>query len=239
MQSWSFGILCVNEAGSLPSVYRQVCDLISAWDLQDAEILLVDDGSTDGTGDLIRELASGDDRIKMVIHPHNQGIGAGIRSIYFNAGKDNVVFIPGDGQFDVGELKPFREFPPSTYIAFYREENQTYNAFRNTLSWLNKAFNHLLLGLQLRDVNWVKVYKREMLPGMRLRLQSSAIESEICAKLAILGVRPTEVRSRYLPRRYGASKGASLRSIFRVLRELVKLFAAVTVFRFTKKKVRL
>lgn len=236
MQSWSIGILCFNEEGTLREVFAQVIDLFEKWGLEDGEVILVDDGSQDATPRIIAELAAKDPRVKAVIHPVNLGIGAGIRSIYANAGKENVVFVPGDGQFDVLELRPYRDFDDRSFIAFYRLENLTYDAFRNLLSWFNKVFNRLFLGLDLRDVNWVKVYKRNVLAGLDLRLQSSAIESEICAKLAIIGVRPKEVRSTYLPRRAGVSKGASLRSIWLVLKELSKLFLAVNVFRFRKIK---
>lgn len=234
MQSWSIGILCFNEEGTLRQVYQQVVQLIDTWGLEDAEMIMVDDGSSDSTQDIIGELASIDPRIKPVFHPMNLGIGAGIRSIYFNAGKENVVFVPGDGQFDVMELAPYRDFDASVFIAFYREENLTYDAFRNLLSWFNKVFNRVFLGLELRDVNWVKVYKSHVLQGLGLRLKSSAIESEICAKLRISGVVPVEVKSNYLPRRAGVSKGASFKSIWLVLKELAKLFLAVNVFRIRK-----
>lgn len=236
MQSWSIGILCYNEEGTLREVYGQVVQLFEKWGLEDGEIILVDDGSKDSTPVIIGQLASGDPRVKAVIHPVNLGIGAGIRSIYAHAAKENVVFVPGDGQFDVKELAPYRDFDPKTFIAFYREENLTYDAFRNLLSWFNKAFNRFFLGLDLRDVNWVKVYKRQLLDRLDLRLKSSAIESEICAKLGILGVVPIEVRSHYLPRRAGVSKGASLKSIWLVSKELAKLFVAVIVFRIRSHK---
>lgn len=235
MQSWTFGILCYNELESLPGVVDATLTLAKSWDLPDYEILLVDDGSTDGTRSLILELGRKTDRIRHIFHKVNMGIGAGIRSIYFGAQYENVVFIPGDGQFDVNELKAYRDFPASTYLAFYRTENLTYSAFRNSLTWCNKAFNRIFLGMTLRDVNWVKVYKREIIIALDLRIFSSAIESEICAKLALSGIKPIEIESRYLPRIYGQSKGASWASIYRVVRELIKLFLVVLVFRLKKK----
>lgn len=234
MQSWSVGILCYNEEGSLLTVFNQVRSLFASWALEQWEIILVDDGSRDNTANIIRELAQSDIRIKPIIHSHNLGIGEGIRSIYFNAVNENVVFIPGDGQFDVAEILPFPEINPQEFIAFYREENQTYNTFRNILSWMNKSFNRFALGLVLRDVNWVKIYKLQWLKKLDIRLHSSAIESEICAKMGILGIRPKEVKSKYLPRTYGSSKGASFKSIYLVIRDLLKLFYVVSLFRFRK-----
>lgn len=235
MQSWSFGILCYNEAGTLERVYREVVSLVAEWQLAEYEILIIDDGSQDETPSIIQHLASRDSRIVPIIHPRNLGIGAGIRDIYFGATRENVVFIPGDGQFNVQELKPFARFDEHIFLCFYRKENLTYSTFRNILSAFNKWFNRILLGLDLRDVNWVKVYKREQLLRLNLKITSSAIESEICAKLLITGSLPYEIPSRYLPRTSGQSQGASLRSILRVVRELFHLFFSVLTFRLTYK----
>lgn len=239
MQSWSFGILCYNEEGSLPAVVSSLMQLIGQWAPDQWEIIMVDDGSRDRTPFIIRELAARNSGIVPIFHGENKGIGAGIRSIYFNARYENVVFIPGDGQFDVHELAPYQTFPTNQFICFYREENLTYSTFRNALSWFNKLFNRVLLGMNLRDVNWVKVYKREIIVDLDLRLQSSAIESEICAKLIYLGHQAVEVKSKYLPRHHGVSKGASFKSILRVILELGTLTFAVWGFRFKQTKKRL
>ncbi len=236
MQSWSVGILCYNEEGSLRTVFGKVLHLFHTWELNNWEILLVDDGSKDKTPEIIQALAATDSRVKAIYHNTNLGIGEGIRSIYFNASHENVVFIPGDGQFDIQELIPYKEVDQKTFLSFYRQENQTYSAFRNILSWMNKLFNQLVLGLKLRDVNWVKVYKSSVLKQIDLRLHSSAIESEICAKLNVLGIRCTEIKSTYLPRTHGSSKGASFKSILLVIKDLFKLFIAVSAFRLNKHK---
>ncbi len=236
MQSWSFGILCFNEGGTLEKVYQDVVKLALTWQLADLEIILVDDGSSDNTPDLIRLLAAKDNRIKAILHPQNQGIGAGIRDIYFTSTKENVIFIPGDGQFDVMELLPYPSFSEQTFLSFYRKENLSYSTFRNILSGFNKWFNRIFLGLDLKDVNWVKAYKREKIIALDLRIKSSAIESEICAKLLVDGDLPLEIPSKYLPRLSGTSQGASLKTIFRVVKELFSLFASVLIYRYRHSK---
>ncbi len=95
MQSWSFGILCYNEEGTLENVVQDVIALAKFWKLVDFEIILVDDGSTDQTPHQIQTLAQRDFHIRPIIHGRNLGIGAGIRDIYFKSTKDNVIFLPG------------------------------------------------------------------------------------------------------------------------------------------------
>ncbi|MEO1515091.1 MAG: glycosyltransferase family 2 protein [Bacteroidota bacterium] len=230
-QSWSIGIICFNEKGTIKRVFEEVVQLLEEFGC-DAEILLVDDASTDGSTELIQQIEAAHPKlVRAFYHPTNLGIGAAISNVYFNSRKENLVFVPGDGQFDVSELRPFRTFQRNEYICFYRKENQTYSLFRNILSYFNKLFNRLLLGLSLRDVNWVKVYKRELVQQMEIQSTSSIIESEICAKLNTLKVRPREIESKYQERTYGTSKGASLINMIRVGKELLQLFRLVRLFR--------
>ncbi len=236
MQSWSIGIICFNELGTIQNVFDDVHKMLSDFECE-FEIILVDDASTDGSTEIIQNIANQfPNNVKSVCHEINKGIGASIRDVYFNADKDNLVFVPGDGQFDVNELIPFKEFDDKNYICFYREENQSYSLFRNTLSYLNKLFNKGLLGLELKDVNWVKAYKTAIIQKLDLKIHSSAIESEICAKLNILKLEPVQVKSNYLPRTYGESKGASLTNMLRVGKELLNLFFIISKFKVKKKQ---
>ena len=207
----------------------------------DYQIILVDDASTDGSREIIRDLGQNENNsnVQSILHDRNKGIGESIRDVYFNAEKENVVFVPGDGQFDVVELTPYLTFDNDQYICFYRRENQTYSGFRNALSYLNKLFNRFLLGLRLRDVNWVKAYKTNVIQNLDLKMHSSVIESEICAKLNYLNFKPIEVESKYLPRSYGESKGASLQNIVRVFRELSTLTFILLRFKLGTKKSKI
>lgn len=238
MQSWTVGIICYNELGTIRQVFDEVERLLLDFGC-DYQIILVDDASTDGSRQIIEEVGAKSEQVDTILHESNQGIGASIRDVYFNAEKDNVVFVPGDGQFEVVELQPFKVFDQGKYICFYRVENQSYSVFRNTLSYLNKLFNATFLGLRLKDVNWVKVYKREILQNLDLKMTSSVVESEICAKLNLLGHTPVEVKSTYQPRTYGESKGASIQNLIRVTRELIKLIWILVGFRFSRNKTKI
>ncbi len=229
-QTWSIGIACYNEAGTIELVYQLAKDVLREI-AGDYQIIIVDDASTDGSTEIIREIASNGSKGTAVIHGQNKGIGGAIRSIYSNARFENVTFIPGDNQFDTRELLPFAIIEDHTFVAFYRLQNQSYSMFRNGLSYLNKMYNELCLGLHLNDVNWVKVYKRKVIEHLDLGAKSSIIESEICSKLNVIHHKPVQVQSTYHPRTSGVSKGASLGNMKKVMAEMLFLYKSVRSFR--------
>ena len=231
-QRWSLGIMCYNEEGSILRVLDMVFK--TAADLgPDTEVLAVDDGSTDNTIQLLENARHTKyPGMRIIRHPQNLGIGGALRTIYNQASGDLVVAVPGDGQFNTDELLAYPVLPIKTVFSYYRVENTSYNFFRNGLSWLNKTLNRILLGMELRDVNWILVFRREDLTDLDLRMKSSIVTSEICSKLRIRGWRFIEIKSRYLPRTAGKSRGASLRIIFKAASELARLFIVVTQFRW-------
>jgi glycosyltransferase involved in cell wall biosynthesis len=235
LQSWSLVIFCYNEAGTIEKVVTDAKLVMDEIAPGMHEIIIVDDGSSDGSTEKIREIEKNVQNVKTVFHASNRGIGNALRSGYAQAANENVCAIPADGQFNVKELLPFRRLDEKTFISFYRVENTTYSNFRKGLSYLNKTLNQIFLQVHLRDVNWVKVYKSKELKQLRLGLQSSLIESEICAKLVLRGNNPIQVRSAYLRRSYGKSKGASSTTILRAAKETWKLI--VQIRKFAKRKV--
>jgi hypothetical protein len=96
--------------------------------------------------------------------------------------------------------------------------------------------NSIFLNVKLKDVNWVKIYKRKDLISLNLKLKSSLIESEICSKLILNGWRVIEVNSVYLQRRYGVSKGANLKTVLQAAKETLKLIAVIMQFRISGKR---
>jgi dolichol-phosphate mannosyltransferase len=234
-QTWSMVIFCFNEVETVTKVTQKV-DAVMQAIAADYEIVLVDDGSTDGSAALVEQLPNQFDKVRVVLHGQNRGIGHALRSGYEAARYENVCAVPADGQFDLDELLPHSYIPQQSFVSFYRKENTTYTLARNILSWANRQVNAWLLGIHLWDVNWVKIYKNETLKKMDLEIESSLVESEICAKLLAQGHRVQQVVSQYLPREAGQSKGASWKIVKQAISDTLLLAGVVFRYKHALKK---
>jgi dolichol-phosphate mannosyltransferase len=235
MQTWSVGILCYNESKTLEPLVAQLRNVLQQL-TNTFEIIIVDDYSTDGSRENALALAQKYPDVRTVLHESNIGIGGALRSVYNNARNENVGIIPGDGQFDVKEYLPFPELADGHFISFYRKENTSYSLFRNILSLFNKKLNKVFIGMSLKDVNWTKILKKADLDQLELELTSSLVESEICAKLLFLGKKVIEVESKYLPRTYGQSRGASAAIVKKAIMDTWQLVLIMSRFKKKNRK---
>ena len=235
-QSWSIIVFSYNEAGTLRSVIDSVEQFFETTGCVRNEVVVVDDGSTDDSREIVRTAAEEFSNIRAVYHPRNLGIGHALRSGYAAVRYENVSAVPGDGQFNVAELVPFASLSPKTFVSFYRVENTIYSRGRNILSFVNKKLNAMFLGLVIQDVNWVKIYKRADLAELDLKMKSSLVESEVCAKLLLGKCRLIESESVYHPRKAGQSKGASFPVVLQAALETLKLICTVNLYRITHRR---
>jgi dolichol-phosphate mannosyltransferase len=228
---WSFVIFGFNEADSWLAVSSAVSETADRIAAGRYEILLIDDGSTDGGARIVHRLAQLLPGARAVLHTRNLGIGGALRTGYGKSRGKFVVAVPADGQFDVRELEAIGPPEEGAFVSFYRERTDGYGLHRRFLTAANYFLNRAALGMKLRDVNWVKIYPGEALRALDLWSRSSLVESEICAKLLVSGFRAVEVPSRYHPRRHGRHQGASLRTVLRAVAGIGKLVLAVALFR--------
>lgn len=223
-------IFCYNEAGNIGRVL-ELCARMIPEITSDFELIVVDDGSSDNTAEEVQALAHHIPNLILIRHEVNKGIGLALRSGYAAASKEYVCAIPGDNQFDLSLLKSVKPFDDTTFYSFYRINTGSYSAYRKLLTWANRLFNQHVIGIFLRDVNWVKVYRLSQLRNMRPKLTSSLVESEICAKLFRSGVRPIEMPTNYLRREFGTPKGGSWKTLRSAMRDMLKLVWEVRRFK--------
>ena len=219
-QSWSLIIFAYNEESAIKPVIEKTLEILRQLAPIDRELVIVDDCSIDNTLEIINEYANRNPEIVTVHHQMNMGIGGALLTGYSKAKFQNVCAIPADGQFNVEELLPFAIIPENSIVLFHRKKKIDYSFYRKILSYANRSFNYCFLGINVKDVNWVKIYKKEILNKITKVLTSSLVESEICSKVCLNGYSIIESESVCQVRLGGKSKGVSRKILWQAVTEM-------------------
>jgi len=211
-----------NEQATLEAVVEQTFEVARQITPQ-FEILIVDDGSQDASGEIADQLQRRHPRVRVLRHLVNQGFGAAQRTGIGAAQHEFVTVIPSDGQFNVEDLFRLAALAPqSDIVVGYREQRED-SLYRRIKT---RVFGFVVrrgLGLGLRDVNWVKLYRRSIFNQIAIRSDGIGIEAELIYKAQRLGLRVNEVRVDYLPRTAGVAKGDLPRNVMITIWELLLL----------------
>jgi len=236
-QTWSLIIFAYNEEKSIKNVVETALIVLEKLTCNKKEIIIVNDGSNDNTLYEINKIKDNYPEIIVINHPKNFGIGQSLISGYNLAKYENICAIPADGQFDMNELLPFSFIEENTIVSFFRKKKIRYSLLRKCISSGNKIFNRYFLGIKIKDVNWVKIYKKPLLDKIPKILTSSLVESEICAKVYINNYNIIEAESKYMPRIEGKSKGVSAFIFFSAVKEMIKLVMEIKKYKKNLKHI--
>jgi glycosyltransferase involved in cell wall biosynthesis len=215
---------CHNEEHNVVRVVNNFRGQLERFALKH-EIIIVDDGSRDRTGQIADELAASSPAVKVVHHPVNRGYGGAVISGLKAASLPYVLLCDGDGQFDAAELARLVPMVPEYDVVVGRRVQRADRLIRrlNGRAWT--ALVRLLFGIQITDVDCgFKLFKREFVSDLDLHAGGAMISTELMVKLAARGARITEVEVGHLPRLAGEQSGASPRVILRAFAELFRLY---------------
>ncbi len=199
-------------------------DVAGEW-----ELIIVDDGSTDSSPELIRELAESEKRIRVVSHKINKGYGASITSGLYESRYPWVSFIDSDGQFDFAEITNFikkqKETNADLVIGYYKKRQVT--AFKIITSKLWELTVFVLFGLKVRDVDCgFKLISKKVIEEIPpLESQRGAfISSELLIKAKNKGFKIVEIPVTHYPRLKGVGTGRDLNVIIKSFVDLLRLW---------------
>lgn len=202
-------IPCYNEIATVEQLLRTVRRVRLQW-----EVIVVDDGSTDGTRDLLTRLDEEGVIDTLVFHPHNRGKGAALRTGFDHATGDVVVVQDADLEYDPSEIPSLLEpILAGKADACYGSRFLSGRPHRVLYFW-HSVGNRLLtlLSNMFTDVNLTdmetcyKMVRRELLQSLPLESERFGIEPELTARLAQAGARIYEVGISYDGRSYAEGK---------------------------------
>jgi len=226
LRSLSFFFPAYNEEENVEAVVREAQAKLPRF-ADDVEIVVVDDGSRDRTGEIADRLAAEDPRVRVVHHSPNRGYGGAVRSGLATATKEHVFFTDGDQQFDLDDLdRLIARLDRADVVVGWREKRAD-PPKRLFIAWVYNTLIRALFLAPFRDVDCAfKIFRRSVfdrVPLAAVRSDSAFFSPELLLVLRARGERIEQVPVRHFPRRYGREKGATLRVIMRTVRDLLRL----------------
>lgn len=192
------------------------------------EIIVVDDGSRDGTEEILRNLPPWED-VRVIFHEVNRGKGGAVQTALRHARGRFVVIQDADLELDPGDLIPLfamvqRGDTPVCYGS--RFLGDTRHLHHLPTYWANRVLNmicNLINGIRLTDMNTCyKMMRTDIARQINLVSRGFAMEPEITTKLARLGVRISEHPIRYEPRSREDGKKIRMWDFFRYLQAMIR-----------------
>jgi glycosyltransferase involved in cell wall biosynthesis len=220
-----------NDAGTIASMV--VTALLTLRELtDDYEVLVINDGSRDHTPQVLDELARiYPDEVRIIHHPQNRGYGGALRSGFAQATKEWIFYTDGDAQYDPRELK--------NLVALVDDEMDFINGWkierhdplhRIVIGRIYQYFIKFLFSLELRDVDCdFRLMRRAVFDRVELTSNSGVICVEMMRKVQDNGFKLGETPVHHYHRAYGKSQFFNFSRLFRVAKDLLKLWWRLVV----------
>jgi len=224
IMSLTFLIPVFNERATVEKIIQSVQDSGLA-----NRIIVVDDASTDGTRELLEVIAARNSRLELHLHDRNRGKGAALRTGFSKVETDLVLVQDADLEYDPRDvpalLIPIEEDKAdvvygSRFLGAARRPTMFWHMVANKLLTLmtNVLYNTILTDME----TGYKLFRKEVIQGIKIRSNRFDFEPEITAKLLKKKVRIFEVPITFNPREYSDGKKIGLKDAFAAVWALLK-----------------
>jgi glycosyltransferase involved in cell wall biosynthesis len=221
---------CYNDEQTIGGLVLEADKQLSAL-TDDYEIIVVDDGSRDGSARVLREMADRIDRLRIVTHEVNRGYGGALRSGFNHATKDVVFYTDGDGQYDVKELP--------VLLMLLTEDTHFVNGIKMTrqdpphrvfIGNLHRFLTRWTFWLPISDVDCdFRLIRRSIVSQLDLRSNSGSICVELVKHAQRAGAQFREVSVHHYSRRFGESQFFRPGRILKTYLDLTRMWVELMV----------
>ncbi len=220
----------LNEAANIEHTIQAVMNYMSdrhdSYEI-DYEIIVVNDGSTDATADILTGLSQTNHRLQVVTHSKNLGYGSALRSGFDLASFEYIFLMDSDRQFDIADLDRFLpqlEINKELILIGYRQKRAD-PIMRSLNAKAYHLFIQVLFGLSVKDMDCAfKLFpRRAYLDIQPVKANGALFSGELLIKWQLAGFKRIEIPVRHFPRRFGVQTGANLGVILKMFKECWQL----------------
>jgi glycosyltransferase involved in cell wall biosynthesis len=226
-ESLSVILPAYNEQENIPLVVSRALEVLPTL-AERYEVIVVDDGSSDGTAETVgRLMRDHPGHLRLIRHTANQGYGAAIRTGFTRATGDLLFYTDSDNQFDVSELRWFlpviRHCDVVVGFRVYR-----YDAvLRSMVSWLYNRIVNVLFRVHVRDVDCAfKLFRREVIEQTGIECTDFFVDTELVARARKWNFRIVEKGVRHYPRLAGETT-VQPSDVTRTLKTIVRMWRRI------------
>lgn len=218
---------CYNEEANVERVTRAAVE-VARRVADDFEVLIVNDGSRDRTGEIADRLVGELPNVRAVHNNPNLGYGGALARGFREARKNWIFYTDGDGQFDFNEIpKVLPLLETHDIVSCYRLDRKD-SAMRKLNAFAWSTLVNLLFHIGLKDIDCAfKIYPRTFIERIEMKSRGALIDTEMLAKARSLGYSIAQMGVHHYPRTAGAQTGANLKVILRAFKELFKLYRQI------------
>lgn len=189
----------------------------------DYEIVVINDGSKDKSLAVVQELAKKNKNIRLINHEINQGYGRTIKELYLAGTKELVFSLPGDYQFAPKELLTMAEGLRKHDFVIGHRVKRNDPPRRKLQSAIYNMMLRIFYGCSYKDVNSIKLFRREVLDRITLESDTPFVDAELCIRAYRAGFRVVEIPIEHLPRLSQGASGGKFSVIWDTFSDLIRM----------------
>ncbi len=223
---------CYNDAGTIASMVVLVDQTLRDV-ANDYEIIVIDDGSSDHSREVLQALEKRFDKLRLLFHEKNRGYGGALRSGFSTAKMDLIFYTDGDFQYDVTELKKLLPMmnPEVDIVQGYKMKRHD-PLHRIVIGRVYQYAMKALFNLRIKDVDCdFRLIRRSVFSKINLEHNSGIICLEMIKKIQDAGFRFAEVPVNHFFRAYGKSQFFNFKRVFRVGLDIFKLWWKLVIMK--------
>lgn len=216
-----------NDEKTVEAVTRKSIDVLSQL-TKNWEIIIINDGSPDKSGQIADELSLKYPQVKVIHHETNKGYGAAIRRGLQESQGDLIFFTDGDDEYDVYDFLKIYKFKDFYDLIITFRYKKLYSSKRIFISFVYNFIFRRIFGTPYRDISTgLRAIKKSVTEDLSLTSNSPFIGAELTLKTKLKGYRIGEVGIQTFPRVFGSGSSTSMRNIKLTLLDMFRVYNEV------------